>query len=135
MDGTLPKFHFLKLQGRGAPIPPLGWMEGVFWTILFYNLRNLPNEGSKLFEFARTWFLSCENMGIFWRISDFGCFELSSEKLRSFKYYFKGLKKNITCEFTELSTKVYEKYQIGSRSQVLYASKSIFTKRKDICFH
>ena len=26
MDGTLPKISFLKLQGRGAPITPQGWM-------------------------------------------------------------------------------------------------------------
>ena len=26
MDGTLPKISFLKLQGRGAPITPRGWM-------------------------------------------------------------------------------------------------------------
>ena len=27
--------------------------------------QNLSNEGSKKSEFARTWFLSCSNMGIF----------------------------------------------------------------------
>ena len=26
MDGTLPEISFLKLQGRGAPITPQGWM-------------------------------------------------------------------------------------------------------------
>ena len=26
MDGTLPKISNLKLQGRGAPIPPWGWV-------------------------------------------------------------------------------------------------------------
>ena len=26
MDGTFPKISFLKLQGRGAPITPQGWM-------------------------------------------------------------------------------------------------------------
>ena len=26
MDGTLPKISFLKLQGRGAPITPQGWI-------------------------------------------------------------------------------------------------------------
>ena len=27
MDRTLPKISFLKLQGRGAPITPQGWMR------------------------------------------------------------------------------------------------------------
>jgi hypothetical protein len=37
MDGTLPKILFLKLQGRGAPITPWGWM-GVDGMDLDHNI-------------------------------------------------------------------------------------------------
>ena len=68
MDGTLPKFRFLKLQGREGSNSTQGLDGGGFWD--------------HTFEFTRTWFLSCSNMGILQR---------------------------------------YEKYQIGSYPQILYA--------------
>ena len=71
MDGTLPIFLFLKLQGRGgggAPITPRGWI-GVDGMNLDHNIIqkvHLSNEGpKKKFEIIRTWFLSSLNMGVF----------------------------------------------------------------------
>ena len=71
MDGTLPTISFLKLQGRrGAPITPRGWI-GVDGMDLDHNItQNIHIKiflmrGQFFFEFSRTWFLSCLNMGIF----------------------------------------------------------------------
>ena len=55
MDGTLPKILFLKLQGRGAPITPQGWM-GVDGMDLDHNLtqnlhiKTFLMRGQKLFR-------------------------------------------------------------------------------------
>ena len=43
MDGTLPKISFLKLQGRGAPITPQGWM-GVDGMDLHKHYKHLKEE-------------------------------------------------------------------------------------------
>ena len=70
MDGTLTKISFWKLQGRGAPITPWGWM-GVDGMDLDHNItQNIHIKiflmrGQINFEFSRTWFLSCSNIGIF----------------------------------------------------------------------
>ena len=42
MDGTLPKFLVLKLQGRGAPITPRGWI-GIDGMNLDHNITQKIN--------------------------------------------------------------------------------------------
>ena len=53
MDGTLPNFHFLKLQGRGASnsTPGLdgGRFLGPYSFILKSSYQDLSYEGSKKF--------------------------------------------------------------------------------------
>ena len=97
MDGILPKFNFLKLQGRGGynSTPRLDG-GGLFWIIHFYNLKkssyqDLSNEESK--KYTRTWFLCCPNIGIF-----FDKFHILAPLSRA--------QKTNNSEFNEFSTKV-----------------------------
>jgi hypothetical protein len=67
MDGTLPIFHCLKLQGRGAPTTPWSWIGVDFLDhtilILKNSHQNLSIEGSNIFlsslelgfQAAQTW--------------------------------------------------------------------------------
>ena len=74
MDETLPKIQFLKLKGRGwggggALITPQGWMgvdsmDSDHKISQNIHIKIFLMRGQKIFEFSRTWFLSCLNMGI-----------------------------------------------------------------------
>ena len=60
MDGTLPKISFLKLQGRGAPIIPWGWM-GVDGMDLDHNINQ--NIHINFFLMGGQFFLSSVELG------------------------------------------------------------------------